>query len=77
MFGFRIIETGDGVQVIDRSLSTPYDALTPAQMVDYVEVDVLLDAMDRMARKARTETGRKQKRARGIAYRLACFCGLV
>lgn len=74
MFGFRIIETGDGVQVIDRSLSTPYDALTPAQMVDYVEVDVQLDAMDR---KAREGLGRKQKRVRGIAYRLACFCGLV
>ena len=74
MFGFRIIETGDGVQVIDRSLSTPYDALTPAQMVDYVEVDVQLDAMDRMAREG---LGRKQKCARGIAYRLSCFCGLV
>ena len=36
MFNFRIIETPDGNQIIDRSLKTPYNALTPLQMVEYM-----------------------------------------
>ena len=31
MFNFRIINTADGNQIIDRNLKTPYDALTPTQ----------------------------------------------
>ena len=52
MFEFRIIDTADGNQVIDRNLKTPYSALTPLQMVEYVEVDVQLAIMDAMERKA-------------------------
>lgn len=37
MFNFRIIETTDGNQIIDRNLKTPYNALTPLQMVEYAE----------------------------------------
>ena len=36
MFNFRIIDTPDGNQIIDRSLKTPYNALTPLQMVEYM-----------------------------------------
>ena len=39
MFNFRIIDTVDGNQIIDRQLKTPYNALTPTQMVEYMEVD--------------------------------------
>ena len=37
MFNFRIITTADGNQIIDRNLKTPYDALTPTQMMEYME----------------------------------------
>ena len=39
MFNFRIIDTPDGNQIIDRNLKTPYKALTPLQMVEYLEMD--------------------------------------
>lgn len=77
MFNFRIIDVGDGTQVIDTTSSTPYSALTPAQMVEYVEVDVQLYAMGRKARKEREGSGRKRKLVGDIAHRLACFCGLA
>lgn len=77
LFEFRIINLSDGNQVIDPTLKTPYNSLTPLQMVEYTEMDIQLAIMDRMERKSRAEAERKQKRARGIAYRLACFCGLV
>ena len=52
MFNFRIIDTPDGNQIIDRNLKTPYNALTPLQMVEYLEMDNRLAYMDRMERKA-------------------------
>ncbi len=39
MFDFRIIETVDENQIIDRNLKTPYSTLTPLQMVEYMEMD--------------------------------------
>ena len=77
MFGFRIINLPDGTQIIDTTLSTPYDALTPLQMVEYVEMDVQIAIMDRMDRKRKAESGRKRKLARNPLYRLACLCGIA
>lgn len=77
MFNFRIIDTPDGNQIIDRNLKTPYNALTPLQMVEYVEMDIQLSTMDRMEQKARSEADRKQKLARNPLRKIACFCGLV
>lgn len=77
MFHFRIIDIGDGTQVIDTTSSTPYDALTPLQMVEYVEMDVQIAIMDRMERKRKAESGRKRKLARNPLYRLACLCGMA
>lgn len=77
MFDFRIIDTPDGNQVIDRNLKTPYKALTPLQMVEYLEMDNRLAYMDRMERKARTEAARKRKFAWNPLWRLACLCGIV
>lgn len=76
MFNFRIIETTDGNQIIDRNLKTPYNALTPLQMVEYMEVDSQLAFMDRVERKAREEAARRRRIARNPFYRLACMCGL-
>ena len=77
MFDFRIIDTADGNQIIDRNLKTPYKALTPLQMVEYLEMDNKLAYMDRMERKARAETERRRKIARNPIYKMACLCGLV
>ena len=77
MFDFRIIDTVDGNQIIDRNLKTPYKALTTLQMVEYLEMDNRLAYMDRMERKARAEAERRRKIARNPIYKMACLCGLV
>lgn len=76
MFEFRIIDTTDGNQIIDRNLKTPYNALTPLQMLEYMEVDTTLSLMDRMERRKRAEANRRRRIARNPLYRIACMCGL-
>ena len=64
MFNFRIIDTADGNQIIDRNLKTPYNALTPTQMMEYMEMDSQLSFMDRMERITEIfmyQTEKKQK----------------
>ena len=39
MFDFRIINTEDGNQIIDRKLKTTYSSLTPIQMLEYAEME--------------------------------------
>lgn len=65
MFNFRIINTPDGNQIIDRNLKTPYEALTPVQMVEYTEMDNNMLRMDRMEQK------RSKKEKRSFATVLA------
>ena len=77
MFNFRIIDTPDGNQIIDRSLKTPYETLTALQMLEYAEMDERLAYMDRIEQNARKEAEHKRKMARNPIYKLACFCGLV
>jgi len=77
MFNFRIIDTPDGNQIIDRNLKTPYKALTTLQIVEYLEMDNRLAYMDRVERKARAEAERRRKIARNPIYKMACLCGLV
>lgn len=77
MFDFRIIEMETGDQIIDRSLKTPYKALTPIQMVEYMEMDNRLAYMDRIERKVKAEADRKRKLLRNPIYKMACLCGLV
>ena len=77
MFNFRIIDTADGNQIIDRQLKTPYTALTPVQMVEYTEMDARLSFMDRIERKARREAEKQRKMARNPFYRLACVVGII
>ena len=38
-FNFRIIKISNGVEIIDNTLSTPYNSLTPMQMIDYINVE--------------------------------------
>ena len=77
LFGFRIINLTDGTQVIDTTLKTPYSALTPIQMVEYIEVDTQLDYIDRMTRRAQREEERRNKLARNPFYRAACLFGIA
>ena len=61
MFDFRIIDIGNGNQIIDRNLKTPYNALTPIEMIEYIEMDNQLAYMERMERKHKREAERNQK----------------
>ena len=76
MFEFRIIDTADGNQIIDRNLKTPYNTLTPLQMLEYMEMDNQLAIMDRIERKARQKAEHMRKLAKNPFYRLACMCGI-
>lgn len=38
-FNFRIIKIANGAEIIDSTLSTPYNSLTPLQMMDYINVE--------------------------------------
>lgn len=77
MFNFRIIDMANGNQIIDQNLKTPYNALTPLQMVEYVEMEAQLAYMDMMERKARKEVDHKRKLTWNLLHKLACLCGLV
>lgn len=77
MFDFKIIVCADGLEIIDRRQKTLYTALTPLQMVEYIEMDVQLAIMDMMERKAKEEAECKQKLVRKQLYKIACLCGLA
>lgn len=77
MYNFRIIETADGNQVIDTTLKTSCESLTPLKMLEYEEMDRHLAIMERMERKARKKAKKQRKLARNPFYRLACIVGLV
>ena len=49
-FNFRIIKTSNGAEIIDITLSTPYNSLTPLQMIDYINVENSLYFSERQKR---------------------------
>ena len=49
-FNFRIIKAGIGTEVIDNTLSTPYNSLTSLQMMDYINVENSLYFAERQKR---------------------------
>ena len=77
MFEFRLINLSDGNQIIDTTLKTPYDSITPIEMMEYMEVDARLEYMERMERKQAREAERKQKFTYRFIHKVACMCGLV
>lgn len=77
MFNFRIITCPDGTQIIDPSLKTPYNALSPIQMEEYMEIDTQIAFMERLKRKAKRESDRKCKMKRNPLYKAACMFGLA
>ena len=77
MFNFRLINTPDGNQIIDTTLKTPYDSITPIEMMEYIEVDASIDYMKRMERKQQREAERKQKFIYKFMHKVACMCGTI
>ena len=77
MFNFRIIDTVDGNQIIDRRLKTPYSSLTPLQMEEYIEMDNQLAYMERMERKQQREAEPNQKFTYKFMHKVACMCGIM
>ena len=77
MFNFRLINTSDGNQIIDTTLKTPYDSLTPLQMMEYMEVDARLEYMKRMERKQKREAERQRKFTYKLFNKVACMCGIM
>lgn len=77
MYNFRIINCTDGTKVIDSSLKTPYSALTPVQMEEYMEIDTQIAVMERLKRKERREANRKQEIRKNLLYKAACMFGLA
>ena len=49
-FNFRIIKAGNGTEVSDNTLSTPYNSLTSLQMMDYINVENSLYFSERQKR---------------------------
>lgn len=77
MFNFRIIDTPDGNQIIDTTLKTPYTALTPLQMVEYMEIDNRLAYVERIKKRQKREVERQRKAKKNPFYRLVCACRMV
>ena len=76
-FDFRIIHMGNGVDVFDMELSTPYASLTPLQMVEYIEAENQLAFMERMKAKYRRNCERRKKIVANPFHKIACMCGLL
>ncbi len=73
MFHFRIIACDDGTDIIDTTLKTPYESLTPSEMVEYTEMDKQIAYMERMKERERRKAGR----GRNLLYKAVCMLGLV
>ena len=77
MFNFRLINTPDGNQIIDTTLKTPYDSITPIEMLEYMEVDARLEHMWRMEREQKREVEKQRKFIYRFIHKLAYVCGIV
>ena len=76
-FGFRIIVSSNGTEIIDRKKTTSYTELSPLQMMEYTEIDAQLFLMDRMERMRREEMERRRKILSNPLDRIAMLCGLI
>ena len=77
MFNFRLINLPNGNQIIDEGLKTPYNSLTPVEMIEYKEVEDALYYEEIQKRKQRREAERKQKFTYRFMHKVACMCGIM
>ena len=77
LFNFRLIDTGNGTQIIDRDLSTPLESLTPAQQVEYKQVESSLLYIDLQKKKKHREAERKRKITYRFINKIYCICNIM
>ncbi len=77
VFNFAIINVSDGIQVIDRTVTTKSNTLNPIELLDYMELDAQLVFMDKLKRKARQEAERRKRVSYKLRHRIACLCRLL
>lgn len=77
MFEFTLIDLPDGNQIIDKKNKTLDSSLTPAQLLEYIEVDSQLSSMERLEKKQKREADQKRKLYKNPLWKLASICGIV
>lgn len=66
MFKFRIINTPDGNQIIDRTQGTSCDSMSPVEMLDYLQVEESLYFAERKQRKVKIQNKSVLNRLKNI-----------
>lgn len=73
MFKFRLIDMPNGIQIIDENLMTPYDSITPEQMIDYIRVEQAIDVIRIHKRNREVYNMREWKTIKAVLFRIACM----
>lgn len=79
VFNFRIVKVADGVEVFDPTRQTPYNSLTAAEMIHYINAEQELAYMDMERRKYNRERQREHeeqhRQQRNILHIIAALLG--
>ena len=62
----------NGIQIIDENLMTPYDSITPEQMIDYIRVEQAMDVI-RIHKRNREIHNMERNKLKTILFRIACM----
>lgn len=73
MFHFRIIELPDGNQVIDRTMETPSEVLTPLQLLEYTEMERKIAIADYFRRREDRRKKKSKKPVLRVLQKIACI----
>ena len=77
MFNFRIINQPDGTQVIDPSVKTPIESLTPDKQLEYMEVSKQITNSEIILRRQRREQQQRRKAMKNPLYKLVRLCRML
>lgn len=72
MFKFRLINMPNGIQIIDENLMTPYDSITPEQMIDYIRVEQAMEVI-KIHKRNREIHNMERNKLKTILFRIACM----
>lgn len=77
VFNFRIVKVADGVEVFDPTRQTPYNSLTAAEMIHYINAEQELAYMDmeRRKRDREREREREHRQQRSILHIITALLG--
>ena len=73
MFKFRLIDMPNGIQIIDENLMTPYDSITPEQMIDYIRVEQAMNVIKIHKRNREVYNMRGRKTIKAVLFKIACM----